>query len=355
MWLALRLIVRLVGVVALCLVFAVAWAIVDTHRSIDRETSASADRVAAQLEILYWRELLWRGGLRKERLLPTPEWQTLATLKLVSPGVCVAFAPGAGEPTRLCGQVEGVGAPAPVWFKSVYEGILGPQAGRIRALTARQADAGSIFAVADPEAAVRQAWMRVSTIADFAAAMALAIFVFAALAIAHTLAPTAAIVAGLRQLSLGDYRRRLPPFRAREFALIGCAVNDLADRLGRATAERIALTRRLIEVRDDERKQMARELHDEFGQCLTATVALASAIEAGARTARSRPRRQGHRGRRKTYDDEPTRSACAVAQSDRRGTWPRGELGAIGRRLECARRSPHGGAPRCRGRSRRRA
>jgi two-component system, NarL family, sensor histidine kinase UhpB len=283
MWLALRLIVRLVGVVALCLAFAVAWAMVDTHRSIDRETSASADRVAAQLEILYWRELMWRGGLRSEGLLPTPEWQTLATLKLVSAGVCVAFAPGTGEPTRLCGQVEGVGAQAPVWFESIYEGILGPQAGLNRALSARQADAGSIFAVADPEAAVRQAWLRVSTIADFAAAMALAIFVFATLAIAYTLAPTAAIVGGLRQMALGDYRRRLPPFRAREFALIGRAVNDLAGRLERARAERIALTRRLIEVRDDERKQMARELHDEFGQCLTATLALAGAMEAGAR------------------------------------------------------------------------
>src|ERR1700722_17638877 len=123
MWLALRLIVRLVGVVTVCLALAVAWAMVDTHRSIDRETSASAGRVAAQLELLYWRELMWRGGLRKERLLPAPEWQTLATLKLVSPGVCVAFAPGTEEPTRLCGQVEGVGAPAPVWFKSIYEGL----------------------------------------------------------------------------------------------------------------------------------------------------------------------------------------------------------------------------------------
>ena len=84
-------------------------------------------------------------------------------------------------------------------------------------------------------------------------------------------------------MALGDYRRRLAPFRAREFALIGRAVNDLAGRLERARAERIALTRRLIEVRDDERKQMARELHDEFGQCLTATAALAGAIEAGAR------------------------------------------------------------------------
>ena len=72
MWLVPRLIVRLVGVVALCLALAVAWAMVDTHRSIDRETSASADRVAAQLEILYWRELLWRGGLRKEQSASSP-------------------------------------------------------------------------------------------------------------------------------------------------------------------------------------------------------------------------------------------------------------------------------------------
>ena len=159
-----------------------------------------------QLEILYWRELLWRGGLRKEGLLPTPEWRTLATLKLVSPGVCVAFAPGTGEPTQLCGQVEGVGAPAPAWFESVYLGMLGPQANLIRALAARQPEAGSIFATAEPQAAVRQAWLRVSTIANFAAAMALAIFVFAAVAIAHTLAPTAAIVGrpapdGARRLS----------------------------------------------------------------------------------------------------------------------------------------------------------
>jgi two-component system, NarL family, sensor histidine kinase UhpB len=125
---------------------------------------------------------------------------------------------------------------------------------------------------------VRRAWLRDSTIADFAAAMALVIFVFATLAIAYTLAPTAAIVAGLRQMALSDYRLRLPPFRAREFALIGRAVNDLAGRLERATAEKIALIPRLIEVRDDERKQMARELHDEFGQCLTATAALAGAI-----------------------------------------------------------------------------
>ena len=176
---------------------------------------------------------MWRGGLRNERLLPAPEWQTLATLKLVSPGVCVAIrardrrADATLRPSRRRRRA-GSGL-----VQVDLRGDSRTSGGLIRSLSARQADAGSIFAVADPEAAVRQAWLRVSTLADFAAAMALAIFVFAALAIAHTLAPTAAIVAGLRKMALGDYRRRLPPFRAREFALIGRAVNDLADRLGK--------------------------------------------------------------------------------------------------------------------------
>jgi signal transduction histidine kinase len=44
----------------------------------------------------------------------------------------------------------------------------------------------------------------------------------------------------------------------------------------------VTLTRRLLDIRDDERRTLARELHDEFGQNLTAILAFANAIEAGA-------------------------------------------------------------------------
>ena len=214
---------------------------------------------------------MWRGGLRNEGLLPTPEWQTLATLETRIGRRLRAFAPGTGEPTRLCGQVEGVGAPASrSGSRRSMRGFSEPRRASIApSAHAKPTLGGSLRSQADPEAAVRQAWLRVSTIADFAAAMALAIFVFATLAIAYTLAPTAAIVERpARDRRFGQYRRRLPAVRAREFALIGRAVNDLAGRLERARAEQIVLIRRLIEVRDDERNEMARELHDEFGQCL---------------------------------------------------------------------------------------
>jgi two-component system sensor histidine kinase UhpB len=282
MRLLVHLILRLVGVVLLCLACAIGWVLLDTHRAIEAETAASAERVARDLQRLYWHELLWRDGILRKTLFPVPDWESLATLRLIAPGFCVTFGPGLDEPRQLCSQTEGVGSPAPAWFANAYVTMFGPYAVVTLPLTFRQPNAGLIVATADPAAAVRQAWRQVSIIVSVAAAMALGISVLAALLIGHALIPARTIIQGLRRLELGDHRHRLPQFRTAEFSHIGRAVNDLASRLARTTAERMTLTKRLFQVQEEERRALARDLHDEFGQCLTATAALAAAIEAGA-------------------------------------------------------------------------
>jgi glucose-6-phosphate-specific signal transduction histidine kinase len=67
-----------------------------------------------------------------------------------------------------------------------------------------------------------------------------------------------------------------------ELSMIGQAVCELGVRLEQAREHRAVLTRRLLEIRNDERRSLARELHDEFGQNLTAILAFASAIEASS-------------------------------------------------------------------------
>ena len=89
----------------------------------------------------------------------------------------------------------------------------------------------------------------------------------------------ASIVAALQRMARGQYRTKLPRFRSMELAMIGSAVGELGGRLEEATEQRAALTRRLIEIRDDERRALARELHDEFGQNLSAILAFANTIE----------------------------------------------------------------------------
>ena len=275
-------VLRLVCVAALCLAVTTLWVVDSAHRSIGEATAASADRVAGQLEHLYWRELLWRGSLRKTLILPTPEWETLETLKLLSPGVCVDFAPGSAPAKRLCSQIDGVGAAAPAWFSRAFTAWFGAPPRISRFMTVRQQDAGVVTAQADSQAAVRLAWREASVVLRVATLMVFAIVLLGAVALGHLLAPTQSIVAGLRQLERGDYGASLPTFGAAEFGLIARAVDDLARRLAQATEERIALTKRLFEVQEEERRALARDLHDEFGQNLTAATAFAAAIEAGA-------------------------------------------------------------------------
>ncbi|MBM3624628.1 MAG: HAMP domain-containing protein, partial [Alphaproteobacteria bacterium] len=186
------------------------------------------------------------------------------------------------EPRTLCSQLEGVGAAAPAWFSTVYDRIFGGHPPIVRLLTVRQPETGAIVVRADPDAAIRQAWRQISIIVSVAASMAVCICALAAAAIIHALAPSRAIVAGLRQLEQGRYGERLDLPTKGEFGLIARAVDDLAERLARTTAERAALTKRLFEVQEDERRALARDLHDEFGQCLTATLAFAGSIETAA-------------------------------------------------------------------------
>lgn len=279
-----HLIARLVAVVLLCLIGAIGWIMLDAHRTIERETAASADRMGRHLEALYWQKLVWRGGMSKDTILPLPDWETLSTLTVIAPGVCVSFAPPGNEPRKLCSQIEALGPPPPSWFVRAYTSLLGAHEPVVRSLSVRDKSGGTYTTVADPDAALRQSWGRVSVIAAVASALAAGIAVLAVLMIGHTLKPAGTIIQGLRELQKGNNAFRLPRFRAAEFDHIAYAVNDLAEDLSRTNAARAALTTRLLQVQEDERRALARDLHDEFGQSLTATVALAALIESSAPT-----------------------------------------------------------------------
>ena len=280
MRLVLQLVARLLVVVALCLGAATIWATIDAYRSVDRATAASAERVSLALEALYWRELMLHSNRTREHLLPIPEWRTIETMKLISPGICIRFEPMGEFEKPLCGQSEGIGKSPPRWFASAAQTLLGNHTAVDRSISTRTVTAGTVSAIPDPDAAISLAWQHILDNIHVALLMAIAIAILASLAIAHTLAPAQLIVAALQRMAHGHYRTALPRFRSMDLAMIGQAVSELGDRLARAMEERAVLTRRLLEIRSDERRALARELHDEFGQNLSAILAFACTIEA---------------------------------------------------------------------------
>lgn len=282
MGLLIGLMLRVTAIVILCLSCATVWVVTEVHRGIREETAASADRVVREAQELAWRELTWRGSAGRLAKYAFPDWRSSHTLRFISPGNCVALT-WEGEATQQqCSGLETAGGPAPAWFEMLHRRAFGSSQPVRRVVNLNRREVGIVITTPDPGAAVRQVWRQVRVVLAAAAAMAAGIALLATLVIGVALRPAHVITRGLGRLERGDLATRLPRFRTVEFDRIASAVDSLAERLARTTAERTELTQRLFSTQEDERRALARDLHDEFGQCLTAVAALANAIEGEA-------------------------------------------------------------------------
>lgn len=84
----------------------------------------------------------------------------------------------------------------------------------------------------------------------------------------NALAPSEAILGTLSRMEQGDLQARMPTFALIELNRISEGFNHLADRLESTIHSQQRLAHRLLSVREEERRHLARELHDEFGQYL---------------------------------------------------------------------------------------
>lgn len=88
--------------------------------------------------------------------------------------------------------------------------------------------------------------------------------------VTYALAPLADILAAIARFEAGDFSPRLKPFPSREMDQIGQALNHLASALAEHISAQRHLLHRIEDTQEAERRRLAHELHDEFGQLLTA-------------------------------------------------------------------------------------
>jgi signal transduction histidine kinase len=270
--LKLRLSLRVAALAAVCFLAVAAYALFDSDRAAKAKASRIAEIVAKDIS-LQQAQAQWFS------LSPNaaPDLQRTAA-PLMEPGLCITYRDQVGVFRQgVCSGALAGEIAAPESFAALYRAIFHPgQPISMPLLVAGEAR-GVAVATFDPATQIGQSWREASRLLSIMAfALAgLCLAVYAALA--RALRPTHAIRAGLNQLAANDLSVRLPRFDLAELSAISDVFNALAQKLQATLAERNALTRRLIAVQDEERRHLARELHDEFGQSLTAIAAQAAA------------------------------------------------------------------------------
>ena len=96
----------------------------------------------------------------------------------------------------------------------------------------------------------------------------------------HWLQPLQPMIKAINQMERGDLSARLPTFDLPEFEKIGHSLNRMAESLAaeRQLEENRQVTHLIQKHIEDERRSLARELHDELGQYVTAIKTFAVAI-----------------------------------------------------------------------------
>jgi two-component system sensor histidine kinase UhpB len=129
-----------------------------------------------------------------------------------------------------------------------------------------------------PDDEIAEIWDGIITQIEVGTAVAVTLFLITMLVVGRALTPLEALSQGMGKLEAGAYDTRVEPGGAPELAAICSRLNHLAMTLGEAVEERRRLAERAVSLQDLERKEIARELHDEFGPYLFALRAHVGAI-----------------------------------------------------------------------------
>lgn len=168
-------------------------------------------------------------------------------------------------PPVLAGSASVGPERAPVWFERLVYGVAET---REVPLTLGNRSLGTFTIRGEPADEIAEVWDDLSEVSLVAGVVIILTFAMLYWVLGQVLHPLKTLSSGMQELEIGHYGTRLDPPRIKELEPIASRFNALAGALDAARAENRELLGHLITVQEDERRQIANELHDEAGPCL---------------------------------------------------------------------------------------
>lgn len=175
------------------------------------------------------------------------------------------------------------GKMAPAWFTKLVSPPIEP--------ITLNVGPGKLRILPEPSRSVLDAWDDLLRLFW----LSLALFVLVNLIVfwfaGRALEPVKDIVKGLRKMELGEFHARLPKFKLREMGVISDTFNRMAQAVEESFAVKRQAEKTALELKEnrelthiiqrhieEERRNLALELHDELGQSVTAVKSIATSL-----------------------------------------------------------------------------
>ncbi|WP_445369497.1 sensor histidine kinase [Methylomonas sp. BW4-1] len=269
-----QLLTRIALVALACLLVIAAFVLYQSHCVSKQTTGLLAESLGKQLESQL---LLINAGLGQNNAFPDFEhWKQYGN----QPGICVSYTPADSSlPRSLCNGSKLSQAKWPTLFETRYRQIFNPGLPTVRPIALNGRVYGSLTITPSAELEIAEAWDKMVSLMTLSSVTVFAVCLLVYWSISRVLKPAKTIVAGVKEMESGRIDCRLPAFELNEWQRIAAAINQLANSQQQLLNERQKLVLKLINIQEDERRYLVRELHDEFGQCLAAINAVAASIK----------------------------------------------------------------------------
>ncbi len=158
----------------------------------------------------------------------------------------------------------------PEWFVHAMTVAIPKPVAVTRPLIVNGRHMGELAVIPDPSYEITEIWRDTVDLLVLVSVFFVLVNCMVYWAVGRALSPVERILAALSDLENGSLDARLPTFELPELERISRKFNVMAQTLQSSIGRNHKLSQQLLKLQEDERKSLARDLHDELGQYLTA-------------------------------------------------------------------------------------